>query len=249
MNVYFFLDGCYLIFMGCQNGVWYVFVWVIGGIQVLSNLIVVIGGCNEDLKFFFDGCQVVFKYEGDICFVILIFNGDGSVGVSVWKVVIGDGWSIEELMLFFIFLGKYVVYVIGVGDSLWVVCRNLENGQVSVFVILVVGGCDYYLVVCDYIVYFFLCIQLVGNDQLVMVVFNSLFGILVILLFNYCQGDNFDVVLVNEDYLIFFSILFDLIYSLFFGDIVVVWVWCFDLVQINLFDGWQKFGVSYIVVC
>lgn len=131
MNAHFSPDGRYLTFMGRQNGAWHVFAWAIGGTQAPSNLTAAIGGRNEDPKFSFDGRQVVLKHEGDIRLATLVFNGDGSVGVSAWKAVTGDGWSTEESMPFLTPSGKYVVYATGAGDSLRVVRRNLENGQVS----------------------------------------------------------------------------------------------------------------------
>lgn len=131
MNAHFSPDGRYLTFMGRQNGAWHVFAWAIGGTQAPSNLTAAIGGRNEDPKFSFDGRQVVLKHEGDIRLATLVFNGDGSVGVSAWKAVTSDGWSTEESMPFLTPSGKYVVYATGAGDSLRVVRRNLENGQVS----------------------------------------------------------------------------------------------------------------------
>lgn len=150
MNAHFSPDGRYLTFMGRQNGAWHVFAWAIGGTQAPSNLTAAIGGRNEDPKFSFDGRQVVLKHEGDIRLATLVFNGDGSVGVSAWKAVTGDGWSTEESMPFLTPSGKYVVYATGAGDSLRVVRRNLENGQVSALATPAAGGRDYYPVVRDY---------------------------------------------------------------------------------------------------
>ncbi|WP_204310418.1 hypothetical protein, partial [Stenotrophomonas maltophilia] len=66
--------------------------------------------------------------------------------------------------------GKYVVYATGAGDSLRVVRRNLENGQVSALATPAAGGRDYYPVVRDYTAYFLSRTQPAGNDQLAMVV-------------------------------------------------------------------------------
>ncbi|MCO2365585.1 TolB-like translocation protein, partial [Pseudomonas aeruginosa] len=245
MNAHFSPDGRYLTFMGRQNGAWHVFAWAIGGTQAPSNLTAAIGGRNEDPKFSFDGRQVVLKHEGDIRLATLVFNGDGSVGVSAWKAVTGDGWSTEESMPFLTPSGKYVVYATGAGDSLRVVRRNLENGQVSPLATPAAGGRDYYPVVRDYTAYFLSRTQPAGNDQLAMVVPNSPPGTPAILPLNHCQGDNSDAAPVNEDYLIFSSTSFDPTYSLLLGDIAAARVWRLDPAQINLPDGRQKLGASY----
>lgn len=244
MNAHFSPDGRYLTFMGRQNGAWHVFAWAIGGTQAPSNLTAAIGGRNEDPKFSFDGRQVVLKHEGDIRLATLVFNGDGSVGVSAWKAVTSDGWSTEESMPFLTPSGKYVVYATGAGDSLRVVRRNLENGQVSPRH-PGRGGRDYYPVVRDYTAYFLSRTQPAGNDQLAMVVPNSPPGTPAILPLNHCQGDNSDAAPVNEDYLIFSSTSFDPTYSLLLGDIAAARVWRLDPAQINLPDGRQKLGASY----
>ncbi|EPS7032801.1 TolB family protein [Pseudomonas aeruginosa] len=245
MNAHFSPDGRYLTFMGRQNGAWHVFAWAIGGTQAPSNLTATIGGRNEDPKFSFDGRQVVLKHEGDIRLATLVFNGDGSVGVSAWKAVTSDGWSTEESMPFLTPSGKYVVYATGAGDSLRVVRRNLENGQVSPLATPAAGGRDYYPVVRDYTAYFLSRTQPAGNDQLAMVVPNSPPGTPAILPLNHCQGDNSDAAPVNEDYLIFSSTSFDPTYSLLLGDIAAARVWRLDPAQINLPDGRQKLGASY----
>ncbi|RMS48595.1 hypothetical protein ALP65_01292 [Pseudomonas aeruginosa] len=245
MNAHFSPDGRYLTFMGRQNGAWHVFAWAIGGTQAPSNLTAAIGGRNEDPKFSFDGRQVVLKHEGDIRLATLVFNGDGSVGVSAWKAVTSDGWSTEESMPFLTPSGKYVVYATGAGDSLRVVRRNLENGQVSPLATPAAGGRDYYPVVRDYTAYFLSRTQPAGNDQLAMVVPNSPPGTPAILPLNHCQGDNSDAAPVNEDYLIFSSTSFDPTYSLLLGDIAAARVWRLDPAQINLPDGRQKLGASY----
>lgn len=193
----------------------------------------------------FMGRQVVLKHEGDIRLATLVFNGDGSVGVSAWKAVTGDGWSTEESMPFLTPSGKYVVYATGAGDSLRVVRRNLENGQVSALATPAAGGRDYYPVVRDYTAYFLSRTQPAGNDQLAMVVPNSPPGTPAILPLNHCQGDNSDAAPVNEDYLIFSSTSFDPTYSLLLGDIAAARVWRLDPAQINLPDGRQKLGASY----
>ena len=99
MNAHFSPDGRYLTFMGRQNGAWHVFAWAIGGTQAPSNLTAAIGGRN--------GPEVLLRRppgraqaRGDIRLATLVFNGDGSVGVSAWKAVTSDGWSTEESMPF-----------------------------------------------------------------------------------------------------------------------------------------------------
>lgn len=244
MNAHFSPDGRYLTFMGRQNGAWHVFAWAIGGTQAPSNLTAAIGGRNEDPKFSFDGRQVVLKHEGDIRLATLVFNGDGSVGVSAWKAVTGDGWSTEESMPFLT-----LRQVRGLRDRSRRQPaggaqkpgerpgqRPRHPGR---------GGRDYYPVVRDYTAYFLSRTQPAGNDQLAMVVPNSPPGTPAILPLNHCQGDNSDAAPVNEDYLIFSSTSFDPTYSLLLGDIAAARVWRLDPAQINLPDGRQKLGASY----
>ena len=184
------------------------------------------------------------KHEGDIRLATLVFNGDGSVGVSAWKAVTSDGWSTEESMPFLTPQASTWSTRQGAGDSLRVVRRNLENGQVSPSPPRPRGR-DYYPVVRDYTAYFLSRTQPAGNDQLAMVVPNSPPGTPAILPLNHCQGDNSDAAPVNEDYLIFSSTSFDPTYSLLLGDIAAARVWRLDPAQINLPDGRQKLGASY----
>ena len=245
MNAHFSPDGRYLTFMGRQNGAWHVFAWAIGGTQAPSNLTAAIGGRNEDRSSPSTAARSCSKHEGDIRLATLVFNGDGSVGVSAWKAVTGDGWSTEESMPFLTPSGKYVVYATGAGDSLRVVRRNLENGQVSALATPAAGAAT--------ITRWYATTPPTSSRVPSRPATTSW-------PWSYptarpaprrscrsttARATDSDAAPVNEDYLIFSSTSFDPTYSLLLGDIAAARVWRLDPAQINLPDGRQKLGASY----
>lgn len=131
-------------------------------------------------------------------------------------------------MLFLAPSSKYVVYATRTGDSLRVVRRNPENGQVNPLTTPATGGRDYYPVARGYTVCFLSRTQPTGNNQLTTVASSSLPGTPATLPFNHCRGGNSDATPANEDCLVFSGTSFGPTCSLLLDDITVVRVWRLD---------------------
>ena len=243
MNAHFSPDGKRITFMAQQNGYWNVFVWTVGSATAPQNITTVLGGRNEDPKFSFDGKKIVFKHEADIRIATLVFNADGSVGVSSWTIVTNDGWAVEDSMPFLTPSGKYVFYTTGSGSTLVVYRMNLQTMVTQKFAVPPTGAHDYYPIVRDYSTVFFS--RAVSFDQIMMAVPNAASNAPFVLPLNSCTANNSDAAPVDEDYLIFSSGAYDPPYGLAIGDIKSGKIWRFSQTNVNVNDGKQKLGASY----
>jgi Tol biopolymer transport system component len=236
-----------ITFMGVKNDNWNVFIHKLGSTAEPLNITAALGGRNEDPKFSRDGSKIVIKHEGDIYMADVDSDENNNLVVSPWRAVTNDGFGVEDSMPYFSADGKYIFFIQGASTNMRLYRIKTDGTGKTLWQAPPAGQRDYYPVVRGASNLLFTRSLNSGIDQIVQTSTTRALAPATTVSMNECTANNSDAARSSGSYIIFSSTGYNFgRYGLMVGDISTGAVWRFPITSVNINDGTEKLGASYL---